>query len=260
MRTPNNGEKREIMANFATHLIGAATVGVVLNTVFGASNLLPFHDIPTGIALVILGGIFPDIDSDNSDALRLVFSLFGVIIGAFATIHMLPNWGILVSLMALGMCYALVRYVLVIPFRRFTVHRGLYHSVPMATLLSLLTCGFCIYIFHFSEYTAWMMACMFFAGYITHLTLDEIYSVDFSNVRIKRSFGTALKLANMKKPVSYLSVYALIILTFVILPPPSALGEKFTNTELRWLPLKESLYRVKEKATVMSEKLSRLKM
>ena len=31
-------------------------------------------------------------------------------------------------------------------------------------------------------------------GYLMHLVLDEAYSVDFNNKRIKRSFGTALSL------------------------------------------------------------------
>ncbi len=31
-------------------------------------------------------------------------------------------------------------------------------------------------------------------GYIVHLVLDEIYSVDLKNRKIKKSFGTALKL------------------------------------------------------------------
>jgi hypothetical protein len=30
-------------------------------------------------------------------------------------------------------------------------------------------------------------------GYLTHLVLDEFYSVDLFNRKIKRSFGTALK-------------------------------------------------------------------
>jgi hypothetical protein len=32
-----------------------------------------------------------------------------------------------------------------------------------------------------------------FLGYMTHLTLDEIYSVDVMDTRLKSSFGTALK-------------------------------------------------------------------
>ena len=30
-------------------------------------------------------------------------------------------------------------------------------------------------------------------GYVIHLVLDEIYSVDLTGARVKRSFGTALK-------------------------------------------------------------------
>jgi hypothetical protein len=41
---------------------------------------------------------------------------------------------------------------------------------------------------------SWLAAAFMFVGYITHLTLDEIYSVDVMDTRLKASFGTALKL------------------------------------------------------------------
>ena len=44
------------------------------------------------------------------------------------------------------------------------------------------------------EGVAWLAGGFMLIGYLTHLILDEIYSVDVMDTRIKASFGTALKL------------------------------------------------------------------
>lgn len=44
-----------------------------------------------------------------------------------------------------------------------------------------------------------------------HLELDHIYSVGLSNIKIKRSFGTALKLANFNnKLITLITIIAII--------------------------------------------------
>ena len=61
--------------------------------------------------------------------------------------------------------------------------------------------------------TAWI-------GAFSHLVLDEIYSVDFSGnqIRVKRSFGTALKLWDRKSPyTSTLAFVAMCGLAYVCL-------------------------------------------
>jgi hypothetical protein len=40
---------------------------------------------------------------------------------------------------------------------------------------------------------AWLTGFFTFIGFIIHLVLDEIYSVDIEGAELKRSFGTALK-------------------------------------------------------------------
>jgi len=40
----------------------------------------------------------------------------------------------------------------------------------------------------------WLNGVFIALGFIIHLVLDELYSVDLSNARVKNSFGTALKL------------------------------------------------------------------
>ena len=48
----------------------------------------------------------------------------------------------------------------------------------------------------FSEpaHSAWLTGLFVLIGFIIHLVLDEIYSVDVEGAVIKKSFGTALKL------------------------------------------------------------------
>ena len=41
---------------------------------------------------------------------------------------------------------------------------------------------------------AWLTGLFLFIGFLIHLALDEIYSVDVEGRTIKKSFGTALKL------------------------------------------------------------------
>ena len=44
-------------------------------------------------------------------------------------------------------------------------------------------------------------------GYLMHLVLDEAYSVDFNNKRIKRSFGTALSLFKKNRFINIFLLY-----------------------------------------------------
>ena len=47
---------------------------------------------------------------------------------------------------------------------------------------------------------AWLAGGFMAIGYLTHLILDEIYSVDVMDTRLKASFGTALKLIDPRHP------------------------------------------------------------
>jgi hypothetical protein len=48
-------------------------------------------------------------------------------------------------------------------------------------------------------------------GYLTHLVLDELYSVDLLNSRVKRSFGTALKPFSLADPRSSFGMLAAVV-------------------------------------------------
>jgi hypothetical protein len=78
-------------------------------------------------------------------------------------------------------------------FNRYTVHRGMWHSIPAALIAALLALLICTC--EVLEYRLFKAVAVF-AGFLSHLILDEIYSIDLSGakIRVKKSSGTALKL------------------------------------------------------------------
>jgi len=57
-------------------------------------------------------------------------------------------------------------------------------------------------------------------GYLLHLLLDEIYSVNFMGSTLKKSFGSALTLFTRSSWLSYLLLYAAVGASFYLLPTP----------------------------------------
>ena len=78
-------------------------------------------------------------------------------------------------------------------FHKYAVHRGVWHTIAAALVCSFATAIFFYYVLGRPDGVGWLAAGFMFIGYLTHLTLDEIYSVDVLGARIKKSFGTALK-------------------------------------------------------------------
>ncbi len=104
---------------------------------------------------------------------------------------------------------------------RFTVHRGIFHSVLALVFFSLLMVCVSDYAFRQNPIYAWLNGFFLGFGFLVHLLLDEIYSVDLSNRRIKKSFGTALKLINYKNLPS--SALMMLLTIFFYWATPSSL-------------------------------------
>ncbi|GLS27155.1 metal-dependent hydrolase [Marinibactrum halimedae] len=196
------------MANFNTHLAGAAVVAGI--TVSGA---LSFQLITIGQAATLwlvgmLGGIMPDVDSDNSHAVSAMFTGLGAL-ASFLTAQKLAGLPLLTIWLAMMAAFFIVRVPLIWVFKELTVHRGAFHSLIAAVSFGLGTTFFSYKIFAASINYAWAIGFMMFVGYITHLLLDELYSVDLSGMTIKRSFGTAIK------PIDLDSIPASIVFALV---------------------------------------------
>jgi membrane-bound metal-dependent hydrolase YbcI (DUF457 family) len=89
-----------------------------------------------------------------------------------------------------ALVYLAIRFGLAWFLKNYTVHRGMFHSIPAVAIVAII--GYLV-TGCAQMTTRYFHAGALAAGYLSHLVLDEIYSVDLKNVRIKSSFGTALK-------------------------------------------------------------------
>ena len=110
--------------------------------------------------------------------------------------------------------YLFVRFGLTKLIKTYTVHRGMWHSIPAAATAGLVTFWLCdCPELSIQLYKAGAVV----AGFMWHLILDEIYAVQATGVRVrtKKSFGTALKMFS-KSPWANISAYGKLFVMIAI--------------------------------------------
>lgn len=182
------------MGNFTHHLTGSLIAGVACGT--GAMYL--FGTSPTdSLACAILcgiGGLMPDIDSPMSKPTEYIVSITGALAPVFVlqalSLNSLTASQIL--LLSFG-AYLGTRFILKVIIKRFTVHRGIIHSIPTAIIWG----GLVFLAFRNSpDIVQNLAASSAIIGFLTHLLIDEMFSMmDISGGKFtpKASSGTALK-------------------------------------------------------------------
>jgi membrane-bound metal-dependent hydrolase YbcI (DUF457 family) len=181
------------MAGFRTHITVSGACGIT----YGGFAVQPLGFTPEAAFLAAgitaVGGMLPDLDSDSGIPVRELFGLAAAVVPLMFVRRMMhagisPE-GILATLLFI---YLFIRYGLANVFKQFTVHRGMFHSVP-----AMLISGLCVYLAYHSPDRGIrvMLACGVMLGFLSHLILDEVYSVDWRGVKpkLKASAGSALK-------------------------------------------------------------------
>lgn len=230
------------MANFATH-IGFGTVAAgTLATATIATGLVQPDDLIAVTLAGVLGSILPDIDLDESRPSRMVFSGLAVFFSFAALFTFAAQFSVIEMLIVWLGTLVLVRYGLYELFNRFSVHRGIWHSLLAAAFCSAATAVVFARILGRPEGIAWLAGAFMFVGYLTHLVLDEVYSVDVMDRHLKASFGTALKLADWRHPLHTAAMAAALAFTLYAAPPATtfyahvASRNLWTTLEGRLLP------------------------
>jgi hypothetical protein len=182
------------MANFNTHLSIASVAGTGAALVAVNVHLIAGADMPGLIFLGALGGLLPDIDASNSRPVKLLFNVLALMGVAGVLQIFKDSYSPYPLLLIVTGAYLFIRYGLFALFNRLTVHRGVFHSVLAALFFALLMTCISYHFLHWDVLHAWLNGIFIALGFIVHLLLDELYSVDLSNARMKNSFGTALKL------------------------------------------------------------------
>ncbi|SEI44760.1 LexA-binding, inner membrane-associated putative hydrolase [Allopseudospirillum japonicum] len=209
------------MANFNTHLSVAALGGGLVALSGHALGVMDLDAAFTAWLLTTLGGLLPDIDSKSSKVVTWLFTALALItvLLLFEAVRTWPLWQ---QAMILSAAFVSVAYGAKQVFSRFTAHRGIFHSLLAGALFALLQVLGAYYILALEAVAAWWQGAAVFIGFTIHLLLDEIYSVDLTNIRIKRSFGTALKLWDYRRPLN--SIFLLLIVAALAWHAPSPQG------------------------------------
>ncbi|TNF65429.1 MAG: hypothetical protein EP298_11945 [Gammaproteobacteria bacterium] len=228
------------MANFHTHLTIAASASVIAGGLVAACGILTPIETITAIGIGMVGGFLPDVDSDHSTSISIIFGILAAISGFCAIFSLMPQLGIIIGISSWFIAFLLVRYGIIHIFRKLTIHRGIFHSVPMGIFLSMLLI-FSIYHLSGNNLVSWVFGIFLFYGFCVHLILDELYSVNLSGVTLKKSFGTAFKLISFSHLIQYAILYVLIIALWFILPSTNGLTAQVTEGKI-YTHIKENLY------------------
>ncbi len=225
------------MANFNTHLNVAFMVSGTMSLTVYKAGLIDDSGFLVCVALGTIGGLLPDLDSDNSTPIKLGFNITSFIFAFGLVMHWRGDLSLL-SLIVLWLAgYSFMRYVVFHVFTTMTVHRGVIHSVPYMAILGLgLTC-LSYYGLHLPLTTSWFYGLFLFGGAMVHLSLDELYSVNLSNMKMKRSSGTAMKFYQPKDKWWYLLLYTILALLVYAAPPFEMFWSRLSDPSA-WAQLK----------------------
>ena len=186
------------MANFTTHIGVGTVVSGALATVTVAADLVAPENIVAVTLAGVLGSVLPDIDLKDSRPARAIFAGLAVFF-SFAVLFSLERKYSIAEMLVLWLgTLLLVRYGARAVFFRFSYHRGIWHSLLALVFCALLTAWVYCQPLQRDPAVAWLAAGFLAIGFLTHLLLDELYSVDVMDTRIKASFGTALKLVDTR--------------------------------------------------------------
>jgi hypothetical protein len=211
------------MANFKAHVSIAAAVSSVAALVAVDARLIDGADAPWLIFLGIIGGMLPDIDANNSKPVKLLFNALALLGVSAVWVIFRNSYAQQPLLLGAAATYVGIRYGLFNLFNSFTEHRGVFHSLLAAVFFACLMTCISFYFLQWDILHAWLNGLFVAIGFIVHLVLDELYSVDLSNTRMKKSFGTALKLFSYRNiPASALMTACTIVL-YWLAPPPTPL-------------------------------------
>lgn len=205
------------MAGFRTHVGVAAALGVGYGYFMHKGMGCHWESGVLSATLTAVGGMLPDLDSDTGRPVREIFGLAAAVVPLVA-LPRLTQMGLspegILSALVIG--YLFVRYGLAWLLGQVSVHRGMFHSIP-----SMLIAGLVVYLGYQTEnYRLRLeLAGGVMLGFLSHLLLDEIYSVDFNGVRlvVKKSSGSALKFFSDSVPattVCYTILGALLYLSY----------------------------------------------
>jgi len=242
-----NSAKHSNMADFRTHITVSSVAGVFYG-ISGFQAGLPWESCVIGGALCSVSGMLPDLDSDSGIPLREAVAFSSAFV-PMLMVDRLQRMGLGHEMMLLSTVgvYFFLRFGVAEFFRRYTVHRGMWHSIPAgitASLFAFLACSCEDMNLRLFKTVA------IFVGFMSHILLDEIWSVEYRRGRymFKHSFGTALKFWSQNRMANIVS-YGLLAFLCIAAYQDEGLMTRFgyrasdaPHTAIQWVNMVRSAW------------------
>lgn len=215
------------MAGFKTHITTSTVLGIGLGTTASVVYGVPLPSCMLAAGLCSVGGMLPDIDSGPGVPLRESMAFAAAVVPMMMVNRFQAMlWSIDTIILVGGLMYLTIRFGFAAFLRRHTVHRGMFHSFPACLIAGELT--FLILATGGIE-MRYFMAAATMAGFMSHLILDEIWSVEVyhGRLRLKSSSGTAMKFWGDCTWSNLLTYGAMASITFLVVNDPE------------WVPIDE---------------------
>jgi membrane-bound metal-dependent hydrolase YbcI (DUF457 family) len=232
------------MANFNTHFTVAASASAVLSGTLLSMEVVSPEQGVVAFLLGTLGGLLPDVDSARSTSIKVGFNVLSLLLTIMMIFVKSSTYSIVEMMIMATLIFVGIRYGFLEVFRKISKHRGMFHSIPVALIWGVGVAILMQYFFALNSLVSWVYGIMVTFGYLVHLTLDEMYSVDLGNRRVKKSWGTALKLYKFKTNSDKLHtaiIYALLVGLFMIAPDTNLVVNALFSQEA-WLNFKDVLF------------------
>lgn len=210
------------MATFKAHItVGAIISMATVVAVYFYALLTDPILLSLLFGVTIIGSFLPDVDSDSGIPFYLVFGLATLAVTGASLLYALNRWpGDYYYMAGVPLGVMLITWFVVGEIvKRFTRHRGIFHSIPAMAIAGL---GVFLLAKYFGVETdvAMLLGAGVAIGFASHLVLDEVHSdvnMDGNPFTNKKSLGTAIKLFSYSPGVTlatYLIVVALLYSVF----------------------------------------------
>ena len=218
------------MAGFKTHITTSTILGIGYGTAAFALYSVPLPTCLLATGLCGVSGMLPDLDSGPGRPLRECTTFAAAVVPMMLT-HRFKHLGLAPETMILAgaAIYLAIRFGGAWLLRHCTVHRGMFHSLPAALIATELTYLICGYDSEAPSHRLFN-ACAVLLGFMSHLVLDEIWSIDFRHAKLKSSFGTAMKLWGGRLWPNLITFGCAGLLTMTVLKEPDLPNPFGTNS------------------------------
>jgi membrane-bound metal-dependent hydrolase YbcI (DUF457 family) len=175
---------------FRVHITGSSIVGAGYGLAAWYVGDMHPMTCTLGAGLCSVAGMMPDLDSGPGIPLRESVA-FAAAVVPMLMIHRFQQAGLPLEaiILAGAAIYLAIRFGMSWLLKKYSYHRGMFHSLPSAALAGLIT-----FLAFGSEepLRRYFVSSAVVLGFLTHLVLDEIWSVKLGMFGPKKFYGPVL--------------------------------------------------------------------